>query len=469
MVFLFDVDTITQRYTGEAALQRLIWVGKQDPSLASSAFKAALEICKQRKNVACYNRIYQESDLASLGIPPLDANWVHESDAQNRREFDALQGKLATSQAHLNKDAIRAALTDLSDFMARIGDLADALSYALKAKDYCSTRPQQASNSNKILSLALYQRNYAAIRDLVSRVDFTGMKTANTVLASALERLHDGDMVKAAEKFREVALGEVVPSNLLEGNPDLEFLSSEDVALFAGVTNLAADRMVAIHLAEHPSALEPAPILRKILLQFHKTSNHREASMNLEEHVWPALKYDIFFNQSSIHVQPIQKLQQAIRAKAIGQYWKPYNRCSLDRMAEALGPSIAGTSTEFQATVLSLLFDKKRSVLPIDTRYDARSNTLVRDMEEDEILTITTKKLQETSVQVLDDAFALLVRSACDEHGIQVGDGKRSRYGYPSLAMGAHRVETSDDEHDDAFMADPPIDDMDAMNPEDLY
>jgi 26S proteasome subunit RPN7 len=472
MVFQFDVDSITQRYTGEAALQRFIFVGRHDPSLAFSAFQAALEICRQRKNVICYKHIYAtQADLLSLGIPPLDAKWVHESEAQNRKEFEVLQGKLATSQAHLNKDAIRTAYTDLSDFMARTGDLTDALTYVLRAKDYCSTRQQQASNSHRILSLAVHQRNYAAIRDLVSRVDYTGMKTVTTVLASALERLHDGDMVKAAEKFREVAFGEVPSSSHPDaGNADLllEFLSPEDIALFAGVTNLAADRMVAINLAEHSAALEPAPILRKVLVQFHKTSDHREACKNLEEHVWPALKYDIFFNQSDTLIQPLQSLQQDIRAKAIGQYWKPYNNCSLQRMAEALGPSIAGTPTEFKATVLSLLFDKKRAVLPRDTRFDSRTDTLVRDMEDDDILAVTTAKLQGASMQVLDDAYCLLVRLACDEHNIHVGDAKRSRYGYPA-AMASHRVEMSDDEHDDAHMADTPMEEIDAMNPEDLY
>jgi hypothetical protein len=465
MVFHFDVDTITQRYTGEAALQRLVFVGQYDPTLAFSAFKAALEICKQRKNVNCYKRLYAQADLVALGIPPLDAKWVHDSDAQNRKEYDLLLGKLSTSQAHLNKDAIRTAFTDLSDFMCRTGSLADALSYALKAKDYCSSRPQQASNSHSILTLAVYQRNYSAIRDLVSRVDYTGMKTVTTVLASALERLHDGDMVKAAEKFREVAFGEVASSNL-----DFpEFLSPEDIALFAGVTNLAADRMVAIGLADHSSALEPAPILRKVLLQFHKMSNHREACKNLEEYVWPALKYDIYFSQSDMLVQPIQSLQQDIRSIAIGQYWKPYNKCSLQRMAEALGPSIAGTPTEFKATVLSLLLNKKREVLPRDTRLDARTDTLVRDMEQEDVLAATTNKLQEASVQVLEDAYCLLVRSAVDENNLQVGDGKRTRYGYSSAAMASHRVEMSDDDQDDTYMVDTSMDEIDAMNPEDLY
>lgn len=465
MVFLFDLETITQRYTGEAALQRLVWVGQQDPSLAANAFRTAVDICMQRKNTSRYKSIYEQPNVASLGLPALDTKWVSETESQNRRNMESLEGKLRTAEAHLNKDAIRSAYTELSDFMAQTGELSAALTYILKAKDYCSSRQQQASNSHRILSLAVFQRNYPTIRDLVARVETSGMKTSVSVLASALERLQAGDMVAAALKFREVALGEV--STNPEVSTDLDFLSLEDIALYAGVTNLAADRLVAINLAEHLSALEPAPILRKVLLHFHKNSEHREACKHLEDSVWPALKYDIFFSQCNNVSPPLVVLQKSIRSKAIGQYWKPYNRCSLTRMAGALGPSIAGTPAEFRSTVRDLLFDKHRFVLPRDTRLDARTDTLVRDMVADEVLTSTTNKLHNVSMQVLDDTFSLLVRTACNEQGIQVGDVKRPRYDNQPTGVAAHRVEMSDDELDgDAYM-DTSIDD--AMNPEDLY
>lgn len=111
-------------------------------------------------------------------------------------------------------------------------------------------------------------------------------------------------------------------------------------------------------------------------------------------------------------LQPVQRciFHISVRSKAICQYWKHCNTCSLSRLAEALGPTIAGNLSVFQATILDLVFDKKRSVLPRDTRL---TYTLVRDMVTNDVLTSRKRKcltIIRTYCAMSTDTLLVIVR-----------------------------------------------------------
>ena len=131
------------------------------------------------------------------------------------------------------------------------------------------------------------------------------------------------------------------------------------------------------------------------------------------------------------------------------------------------------------------------AVLPMDTRLDAMSNTLVRtlpDAEQDRLLA-TTLKLQTTS-RLGRYLYSRVIRLACLEHDLVVTDpNKQQRWGQQqhrrgqqqhhqlqprvaSVAAAQAQFEGSDEDDDgdgnflDTHMVDAA---MDEMNPEDLY
>jgi len=552
----FDLEAhVIQRYSGEALIQRLLWIAEHSPN-NQAALRAVLTIIMKQNNVIRYKEIHNHSVLRNtLGnISTLDTHWLQEAEAQNRHQLGVLQSRLQTAQAHLHKEAVRTAYTALAQFHWSVGDLPEAFHAAVRAKDYCTTRSQTSHTSLLILAVALHSKNYAAVRDYVPRVEHTvGMinnsSTSGTAnvnnnnnnnnsgggsnnaealavaivknrvqTASGLERLSSGFLTQAAQKLSIVALNTTLDSSSSSSTDgadhnesgskddwDRTVLSPEDLALYAAVLTLShGDRAAALQLAEHPEALERVPILREVLVQFYKRASYKTAWELLETHVWPLLQNDLYFQQPTYSfennsnigtdVAPLTILdavQQAIRHKAIGQFWKPYHNCPIATMAEQLGQGLAGPNLE--ETVIQLLKNNRRGggggdhfVLPMDTRLDWRTHTLVRELPDPEAdrLLGTTQKMQNTSTRVLNDTYAMVIRLACLEHDLVVQDpsgGKRGRRGHGwgggrkaaaagAAAGGGFEVGASSDEEEDdgdAHMVD--AIQMGEMNPEDMY
>jgi hypothetical protein len=76
-------------------------------------------------------------------------------------------------------------------------------------------------------------------------------------------------------------------------------------------------------------------------------------------------------------------------------------------------------------------------LLPMDTRFDATTNTLVRTVptasdEQDACLRATHRHFDETSTRVLNDTYSLVIRLACMETNLIVTGDKSFRMMAPS-------------------------------------
>lgn len=458
----FDIEThVLQRYTGEARIQRLITAAYLDPELKEAALSLALVDVKQQRNVLRFREIYRVASTGTTGVcnlPAMDKDkWIAEAEDQNRLDRESLKAKLNTAQAHLNKEAIRSAFTALSENLCTTGEMQEAFHAEMRAKDHCTTLQQTANHTTQSLALAIYARNYETIPGMVFSLERSQRQSAESHMAMALARLSQGSYEAAGDSFRAAAMSEFPPSEV-STKWESAVLCPEDNAMYAAVLTLVARRDNAIALAEHPSALETAPILREILLHFHKHANYHEASRLLESHVWPLLRHDPYFQATSAPTGKthMTEILETIRTKAIVEFWKPYSSCPLVSMQESLGETITGTIEELKTTILDLL----RNRLPSNTRFDMRTNTLVRDRVDQTPRESVSRNLQTSQMRALDDTYSMMIRVACIDNESRFGDQKKRRQAW------ANRNDPSatNDDVDDAMVVD-----TDAMNPEDLY
>jgi hypothetical protein len=274
--------------------------------------------------------------------------------------------------------------------------------------------------------------------------------------------------------------------------------------------------------------------LMEILSCFYHRAEYRRAWELLEAHVWPLLENDIYFGHVVSDMDAVKRVgnmhagkavthlavvQEAIRQKAMGLYWTAYHNCPLSSMAAALGPGIAGPdggAPYLRDTILGLLANRRRPatdpadryLFPMDTRFDATTNTLVRTVltasdEQDACLRATHRHFDETSMRVLNDTYSLVIRLACMETNLMVTGDKPFRMAAPTLQRttqgGArssshvdHNVapveanpppdyyydedeigdDDDDDEDDDLYLDDDRVmgdAHLNEMNPEDMY
>lgn len=108
----FDLEVnVVQRYTGEALLQRLVWIAFHctDVALKTAAFKAALKHCMEQHNVARYKEIFHHPDTAALSasVATYDSHWVQEAENLNRHQRETLLSRLQNAQVSIHYTEVR--------------------------------------------------------------------------------------------------------------------------------------------------------------------------------------------------------------------------------------------------------------------------------------------------------------------------------------------------------------------------
>lgn len=479
-----DLEAYISRYKSETRLQRLLHIGKtaSDASLVTQAYELAETQMKEDGNVLRYKEVFGDDSpshpRAKAGNVVFDQEFITLTEARNRQTRDALTGRLTTAQAHLNKESIRTAYLALAEADVLRGDLTEAYHAALRAKDYCTNRAQTSQVSFLVLELAMQLGSFAQARDFTFKVQHTllpgGQATGSSDVAdkllvtSALERLAHGDYAEAASKFRQVCHHASTATWQWE-----TLIATEDIATYAAITSMAtASRKELMQWLDHPEALEfLSPPLVDAMFQLAARANYAGAWKLLQQSQ-PLLELDIFL-QPHLHA-----LFQKIRQACILEYWIPYQRVQLPKMANDLNFS---SLPQLQHLIEDLLLSGALK----DCRMDCRTHTLIRDSANTSSKTSsaadTQRQLQKLGQQVLDDCYSMVVRLACIENDLVVVDPQqRDR---PSRG---HNPSAGDEFDDDSSDGDTPMIDVSggmspaiigeeddliphAQNPEDLY
>ena len=158
----FDLESYIGRYPAqsETRLQRLLFIYNKanesnDKELSTQAKTFAVEQIRSTGNITRYK------ELLSSCPEEQDQEWILQETREYQISLKTLLGRLSTAQAHLNKEAIRLAYLALCDFHRPRGDLEEAMRFALRSKDYCTTRNQTAHVCLLIMELAMDMRKYA--------------------------------------------------------------------------------------------------------------------------------------------------------------------------------------------------------------------------------------------------------------------------------------------------------------------
>eukprot|EP00980_Cylindrotheca_fusiformis_P001255 scaffold332_cov117-Cylindrotheca_fusiformis.AAC.15 len=576
-----DLETYIARYTGETRLQRLLLIAQQTPddAIATQAFGLAETQMKQDGNVERYKQVFGSSSPTSSSlqppgssgephsaaaaattpsagrrVPPTSAAdaeaWILNTEASNRETRHVLQGRLASAQSHMHKDAIRTAYVSLAQHNMKTGHTREALTSLLRAMDYCVSRSQTAQLSILLLEAAFAAKSYPQVREYVTKMEHTLSNTPAAAaatnsssssssgtaavaaaasssssssptassgssstatgadilqdvaiklkMASGLERMIQGDYSTAATILTKLILS--TPASKLEW-PGVT--CAEDIALYAALLTLATipqkNRTEILELAEHPEALELAPAMKELLLQWARANYvkcmqafSQEDAVDDENSSSSSsiLPFPDLFLSGGDNNDKWEKLCQTIRERCLLEYLRPYQCIQLSKMSE-LFPSVSN----MEDTLVDLM---GRGLL-LNAKLDARANVLHKEP----IGSIDKKKkknvvdLYPMEQRILDDAYAMLIRLACLEHDLCVTSSSSSdrhrrlgvaartrrsnnnrgpRSHFPRMPNDIEDDDDDDDEEegDDSSMEDTPMLDVDsfnnnARNPEDMY
>lgn len=251
-------------------------------------------------------------------------------------------------------------------------------------------------------------------------------------VACGLAHLAEGRFSKAAEQLTSIRPPDDDTS--MGGS----FCSAEDVAMYGALCGLASlQRDQLLKLLETPGFLDLVPPLRDAV-QVYCRADYPGCIRILQ-----SLCY--IFELDMLLSPHLEKLSNAILHKCCMEYLKPYRKVHLPKMAETFSLPL-----DQLVTILSDLIGTGKILY---ARIDCRSQTLERrkELEIRERKIATKRKIMKMEQAILNDAYGMMIRSACTENDQMVDRRKQN----------VSEMYSSDEDGPDVP--------MEVGNPEDVY
>ncbi|TCD63420.1 hypothetical protein EIP91_005419 [Steccherinum ochraceum] len=400
----FDLEAYISSYTGRTAVDRLIYLIAQCPTLAPQAFALAITQMQQLRDTTLYQRAvdaYAVAQKQKEDLPPhtevaaVDATWVEKTNAKNVADRTKLEVELKTYSSNMIKESIRMGYRDLALFYRSIGEYNIALKNYTKSREYCTTSQHILDMTTSIVELLMEQRNYPHIPTYVFKAEaaleaITGSRVAaannqqNTAsnpnakpaakekamserdrtqtkldVALAMSYFSQGQYEKAAQAFLKVG----AMSNL-EQWAGL-YIAPSDIAIYGTLCALATYPRPAIQaqLLDNDNFgvyIEQEPYIRE-LIDAYMGSRFKTVLEVLE-------RYSTRHYLDIVLAPHVTHLVNSIRELALILYFQPFASINLERMAGAFG----WTMEYLEEQVVTLI--KKGS---IQARVD-RQNKILR-------------------------------------------------------------------------------------------
>jgi 26S proteasome subunit RPN7/PCI domain len=284
--------------------------------------------------------------------------------------------------------------------------------------------------SKNVTNTVRIAENYRQVHEYVAKAEHSTVPgdvafPVKLKVAAGTAYLAQGQFSKAAQLLISVSVGE-----------DLG-LPPEDIALYGtlcGLASLQRDQLQ--YLLDAPGFLDLVPALRDAL-QLYCRADYPGCLRILRQ-------LDSTFQRDMVLAPHLENLMESILHRSCIEYLKPYRRVNLAQMA-----SIFGIPTDRIITILAELIGSGKVEA---SRIDCLTQTLER-LSDDQVLYrrqhATKRKLKAMEQNILNDAYAMMVRVAFIENA--------SRENFTAM-------EYSDDEDGDS---------MDVVasvgNPEDAY
>lgn len=261
------------------------------------------------------------------------------------------------------------------------GDLPNALKAFNKMRDYCTTPLHIATTAFRTIAVNIEQKNWLGVQAQVTKIRGLQMKPEETAKAQPKICAAQGIQYMALGEFKEAASSFVNTDFDMLGDSYNEVISSNDVAVYGGLSALASMsrgelQSRVLDNANFRKFLELEPHIRRAINSFCG-SKYSQCLEILESYRADYL-LDIYLQEV------LPTIYQKIRTKSIVQYFQPFSRVTLDSMEKLFGATQPDTSngqasssttsvvTPFRAELIQMIQSK---ALP--ARIDLENNVLI--------------------------------------------------------------------------------------------
>jgi len=355
----FDVQAYIGEYTGRTRLLRLMFIASRCPSARETTTRLLMKIAeKTTDEVMSDVRLYRECFkygkmyLGSTAEP--DSNYIYKTMRENTVRRTKLEDEIQKWRNLAQKRNTRLAHLRNAAFLTRIGEFEQAIQKLMDAKDYASTPEEMIECQIQIIFTSVKQGSLSHVEYEANRLFLTspGSPALTETLRSqvhacmGLYYLRKGKFNTACSHFLQATrIGNFA-----------QVLSKRDVGVYAalcalGVLKRKQLKVQMLDNAQIMGYLDRAPVVKKLVHAMH------DSKYSLVMETLRSLMKDF---QLDYYLHSVaEELVNAVRGKALVQYFQPFSAMDLNRMARDFGVGLVQIEEELHKAILSGLVKGK--------------------------------------------------------------------------------------------------------------
>jgi len=347
----FDIKNYIADYKGRTKIQRLMFLADRCESARESAVQLLIQIGQSKgedaiKDNNLYREIFKYGKQYLQKYPEPDKKYMQQNSELNMIRRTQLEDEIQKWRNLANRTNSRRAHLNSASFLCELGEFEMAIHKLMDAKEFAETQAEMIECQMQIILASVKQGTLSHVEYEANRIFVTCGKALHEPIRSQIQAcmgllfLKNGKFNMACTYFLQAT----------RINSFSEILSKRDIGVYGALcalSDLKRDQLKAQLLGNIPfmAYLDKAPSVKKLVYAM----TNSQYSIVLE--LLGGLKKDFLLDYYLHGV--VDELMNAIRGKALVQYFKPFSSMNLTRMARDFGVSLSDIEEELRKAILS--------------------------------------------------------------------------------------------------------------------
>jgi len=349
----FDLQSYIGEYQGRSRILRLMFIADRCPSAREYATKLLMRAAETTGqdaliDIRLYRDIFKYGKQYLSTSPEPDTKYINQTMHNNTIRRTKLEDEIQKWRNLTQKENSRLAHLHNAAFLSRLGEFELAIHKLVDAKEYASTPEELIECQVQIIFTSVRQGSLSHVQYEANRL-FVTNEGSQALTLTIRSQVHAcmGLYFLRNEKFN-LACSHFLQATRL--GKFFNILSKRDVGVYAALCALAVLKRNQLKVQVLDNApimgyLERAPVVKKLVYAMH--GSKYSVVMETLRKLMKDFRLDYYLHNVA------EALVNAVRGKALVQYFEPFSSMNLSRMAKDFGVGLPHIEEELHKAILS--------------------------------------------------------------------------------------------------------------------
>jgi len=421
----FDIQNYIDEYKGRTRIQRLMFLADRCPAARKPAVQLLLKAAQSRgddaiKDKTLYREIFKYGKQYLENCPDQDVKYLQQNEELNMITRTKLEDEIQKWRNLTQRNNSRLAHLKCAAFLSRLGDFDSAIHKLTDAKEFAEIPVEMIDCQMQIILTSVKQGSLSHVHHEAQRMFVAYDKALNENIRSQIH-VCMGLFYLRTEKFNLACNHFLQATHVTRPDFFSEILSKREIGIYGALCalgDLKRDQLKAKLVENHSfmDYLDKAPYVKNLV--YAMTNSQYSRVMELLGHLKKDFLLDFYLHKVA------DALMNAVRGKALVQYFEPFSSMNLTRMAKDFGVKLSDIEEELHKAILSG---------QVKAKIDLSNHTLIGYQDVTDRHTILKKIVDEGEVFCREAAVVLcnlhLTANKMDLNKSQLGDHQEGGLG----------------------------------------